>query len=148
MWLELLAYDARGELIEEASSGHIADDEVEERPPGHPAHDPQLAMFRDRIYGQDGEPVHMFWEAAKSPAYPHGYESSALPVATTTYVEGKNAVVKQYRVSGPDGLPARVTARLRMRPIGMDVLQSLVESGDLDPAIAAQMPTFSFAARI
>jgi hypothetical protein len=35
-----------------------------------------------------------------------------------------------------------------MRPIGQDVLQDLVASGDLDPAIAAQMPTFTFGTQI
>ena len=90
----------------------------------------------------------MFWEAAKSPAYPRGYESVLLPVASTTYIEGRHAVVKQLRASGPDGLPARITARLRIRPIGMDVLDDLVESGDLDRAIVEQMPTLTFGARI
>jgi len=149
MWLEFLAYDADGKLLEKVSSGNIADGEVEERPKGDPKHDPHLLMFRDRIYDADGKPVHMFWEAAKSKAYPDGYESNVLPVATTTYIEGKRAVVKQYRASGPDGrLPARVTARLRIRPIGMDVLHDLVESGDLDPAIVAEMPTLSFGAQL
>jgi hypothetical protein len=105
-------------------------------------------MFRDRIYDAQGKPVHMFWQAAMSSAHPDGYESNVLPVSTTTYIEGKHAVLKQYRVSGPDGLPARVTARLRMRPIGMDVLEDLVDSGDLDPAIVARMPTFTFGAQI
>jgi hypothetical protein len=149
MWLEFLAYDAQGRLLEEVSSGLIADGEIEEKPPGDPGHDPQLLMFRDRIYDARGKPAHMFWEAAKSEAYPRGYESQTLPVATTTYVAGKNAVVKQYRARGPDGeLPARVTARLRMRPIGVDVLQDLVDSGDLDPAIAAEMPTFDVGSQI
>jgi hypothetical protein len=61
---------------------------------------------------------------------------------------GTHSVQKQYRASGPAGLPARVTARLRMRPIGMDVLEDLVASRDLDPAIVAQMPTFSFGAEL
>jgi hypothetical protein len=148
MWIEFLAYDENGELLEEVSSGDIADDEIEEKPPDDPEHDPQLALFRDRIYDAEGKPVHMFWEAEKSAAYPYGYASSTLPVATTTYVEGKHAIVKQYRASGPSGLPARVTARLKMRPIGLDVLRDLVESGDLDPAIVAEMPTFTFAAQI
>jgi hypothetical protein len=149
MWLEFLAYDADGNLLEDVSSGNIADDEVEEKPKGDPNHDPQLLMFRDRIFDAHGKPVHMFWEAAKSEAYPDGYESHVLPVATTTYVEGKHAVTKQYRARGPNGeLPARVTARLRMRPIGLDVLQDLVDSGDLDRAIMAEMPTFTFGAQI
>jgi hypothetical protein len=119
------------------------DDEPEDK------HDPQLLMFRDRIYDAHGKEVHMFWEAAPSPEHPEGFEASALPVATTTYIEGKHSVFKQYRASGPDGkLPARVTARLRMRAIGQDVLQDLVASGDLDPAIAKRMPTLSFGAKI
>jgi len=149
MWLEFLAYDDDGNLIEEASSGNIADDEIEEKPVDDPKHDPHLLMFRDRIFDARGKPVHMFWEAEKSAAYPDGYLSSALPVASTTYIEGKHVVVKQYRASGRNGgLPARVTARLRMRAIGMDVLQSLVDSGDLDRAVAARMPTLSFGAQI
>lgn len=72
-----------------------------------------------------------------------------LPVSATTYIEGKHSIFKQYRASDPQGkLPARVTARLRMRPIGQDVLQDLVASGDLDPEIARRMPTLSFGSRI
>jgi len=149
MWLEFLAYDESGKLIESVSSGNIADGELEEKPVGDPKHDPNLFMMRDRIFDAEGKQVHMFWDARKSAAYPEGHESSALPVALTTYVEGQNAVVKQYRALGPDGkLPARVTARLRMRPIGLDTLQDLVASGDLDPAFVAKMPTFTFGAQI
>ena len=146
MWLELMAYDDDGELI--AQSGNIADDELEEHPPGDAKHDSQLLMFRDYIYDARARPVHMFWEAAKSQTYPLGYESKALPVSTTTYLDGKHALVKQYRLSGPDGLPARVTARLRMRPMGLDVLQDLVDSGDLDRAVMAEMPTFTFGTQL
>jgi hypothetical protein len=148
MWLEFSAYDANGKRLDEVSSGNIANGEVEEKPAGDPKHDPHLLMFRDRIFDAQGKPVHMFWQAASSKAHPDGYESNVLPVASTTYIEGRHAVVKQYRASGPDGLPARVTARLHVRPIGLDVLQDLVESGDLDPAIAAQMPTLTFGAQI
>jgi len=148
LWLEFAAYDASGQLLRDVSSGLIEDGEPEEFPASDPRHDPRLVMFRDRLYDAEGKPVHMFWEAAKSQRYPLGYESSALPVATTTYIEGKHAVVKQYRASGPDGLPARVTARLRMRPIGHDVLHALVESGDLDPAVAARMQTLDFGTQI
>ena len=130
------------------SSGNIADGEIEDKPQNDPKRDPHLLMFRDRIYDAQGKPVHMFWQAAMSSAHPDGYESNVLPVATTTYIEGKHAVIKQYRLRGPDGLPARVTARLRVRPIGLDVLQDLVDSGDLDPAILAQMPTLTFGAQI
>ncbi len=149
MWLEFAAYDEDGTLLREVSSGIIADDEIEEKPATDPNHDPHLLMFRDRIFDAQGEPVHMFWEAEKSAAYPDGYKTQLLPVATTTYIEGRHAVVKQYRASTADGrLPSRVTARLKIRPIGHDVLHDLIESGDLDPQIAAAMPTFTFGAKI
>jgi hypothetical protein len=148
MWLEVLAYDANGALIPDASSGNIADGEPEERPEGDPKHDPHLLMFRDRIFDAQGQPVHMFWQAEKSGAHPDGYESNLLPPPTTTYVEGKHAVLQQYRLRGDNGPPTRVTARLRIRPMGVDVLRDLVDSGDLEPAIAAQMPTMTFGAQI
>jgi Cytochrome c554 and c-prime len=148
MWLEFLAYDKNGALLDQVSSGNIADGEIEDKPQGDPKRDPHLLIFRDRIYDAQNKPVHMFWQAEMSAAHPDGYESNVLPVATTTYIEGKHAVLNQYRASGPGGLPARVTARLRMRAIGLDVLQDLVASGDLDPAIVAQMPTFDLGAQI
>jgi hypothetical protein len=148
MWLEFLAYDKNGQLLEQASSGHIADGEIEERPTDDPKRDPRLLMLRDRIYDEQGKPVHMFWQAAISMAHPDGYESNVVPVAATSYIDGTHGVLKQYRASGPDGLPARVTARLRVRPIGLDVLQDLVDTGDLDPAILTQMPTLDFGAQI
>ena len=145
MWLEFLAYDKDGKLLETVSSGNIADGEIEDKAEDDPKHDPRLLMFRDRIYDADGKPVHMFWDVEKSAAHPDGHEAAMLPPATTTYVDGKHAVVKQYRARGPDGaLPARVTARLRIRPVGLDVLQDLVDSGDLDPAVVAKMQTLSF----
>ncbi|HET8937045.1 MAG TPA: multiheme c-type cytochrome, partial [Polyangiales bacterium] len=146
MWLEIQAFDADGKLIPAASSGVIGDREVEDRP----AADPQLWMFRDRIFNERGEERHMFWEAAPSPAHPRGYEPSALTVRTEMLAFGTHAIAKAYKLpgAGAAATPARIQARLRMRPIGMDVLQDLVASGDLDPALLAQAPTFSFGAQI
>jgi hypothetical protein len=148
LWLEVSAYDAKGNLLENVSSGRITDGALEEYPPGDPKHDPNLLLLADRIFDVRGKPVHMFWEAEKSPQHPDGFESNLLPGANVTYLPGRHAIVKQYRISGPEGLPARVTARLRLRPIGMDVLQDLVASGDLDEALLAQMPTLDFGHRL
>jgi hypothetical protein len=149
MWLELLAYDAQGEVIEESSSGNIGDRELEEKPPGDPRHDPQLFMLRDRMYDARGEPVQMFWAAAPSSAHPDGYSSNTLAARTEMLGFGTHAVERQYRLSGRGAaLPARVRARWRIRPIGMDVLNDLVGSGDLDAAILEHMPTFSFGAQL
>jgi cytochrome c554/c'-like protein len=148
MWLEFLAYDESGALLEQVSSGNIADGELEEKPEDYPSRDPNLLMLRDRIYDARGKPVHMFWQAAMSGAHPAGYESNVIPVAATSYIDGTHVLLKQYRARGPHGLPARVTARLRIRPIGLDVLQDLVSSGDLDPALVTEMPTLTFGVQI
>lgn len=148
MWLEFLAYDESGMLLEQVSSGNIADGDLEEKSEDDPTRDPQLLMLRDRIFDAQGKPVHMFWQAAMSSAHPAGYESNVIPVATTSYIDGTHVLLKQYRARGLRGLPARVTARLRIRPIGLDVLRDLVSSGDLDPALVAEMPTLTFGAQI
>jgi hypothetical protein len=43
---------------------------------------------------------------------------------------------------------ARLELTLRMRPIGLDVLQDLVASGHLSPDIVARMPTLTVATRV
>ncbi len=100
-------------------------------------------MFRDRIYDAAGKEVHMFWDAERSEAYPDGYVSDVLPL--TIEVPGPPHV-RTMTVVLPNTvpeIPARVTARLRMRPVGMDILQDLVASGDLDVEVLARMPTFT-----
>ena len=36
-----------------------------------------------------------------------------------------------------------MTLRVRLQPIGLDVLDDLISSGDLDPRFRAAMPTFT-----
>ena len=151
MWLEFLAYDETARCSTDVSSGNIADDEIEEKPADDPEHDPQPgSCSATASTTREGKPgAHVLGGREVGRATRDGYESSVLPVATTTYIEGKHAVRQAVPRLGPGRrLPARVTARLRMRPIGLDVLQDLVDSGDLDPAIVAEMPTFTFGAQI
>lgn len=145
MWFEILAYDAAGNLVP-GSSGAIADGEKEEKSKDEPNYDPQLWMFRDRIFDSDGNPTHNFWEAAPSAKYEKGYQDppNTLPTAVDPSAAVRHFVAKAYDF----GLDAesridRLIAHLRMRPIGVDVLQDLVASGDLDPTIVSQMPTFT-----
>jgi hypothetical protein len=134
MWLELIAYDAQDEVIYE--SGAIADGEVEEKPIGAPDYDRNLWLFRDRIYGNEDEEVHMFWDATR-------YQNYTLPPAVTVT---RHTLTTHYDI--PPARVARVTARLRMRPMGLDVLQDLIDSGHLDPALVEQMPTFTVAGAV
>lgn len=138
LWLEVSAFDERDQLL--FQSGQLRDDQLEEKAPGDPGYDPNLALFRDWIYDAKGQPAHMFWDAAPSPLYPEGYVSLTLPAALR--LNTPHTLEVRYRIPGFTRVK-RVRVRLRMRPIGIDVLEDLVRSGDLDPALIAAMPTFT-----
>jgi hypothetical protein len=46
-------------------------------------------------------------------------------------------------VLAPGTIPGRAELRLLMRPMGSDVLQDLVDSGDLDAGLLKEVPTFT-----
>jgi hypothetical protein len=102
--------------------------------------DPDLWLLRDCMFDSTGKQVDMFWQAAST-------ESNELPAPVTlvptdpnfykthvyqVYPRDPNAVLAQ--------MPDQVTLRFRIQPIGVDVLQSLVASKDLDGGVVAQMP--------
>ena len=130
MWLEWIAFDAEDQVI--AESGTIDDDEVEV------GHDPQLWLMRDILFDEDGEETHVFWEAASR------NDAELLPVPTSLQV-GAHTLERTFDLEMKTGMlpPARIELRLRMRPIGLDVLQELVDAGDLDQTVLAEMPTFT-----
>ena len=137
LWLEVIAYDAAGAVL--FQSGVIQDGELEDKPVGTAGYDPQLALFRDWLYDEHGQPTHMFWEAAPSSEYPTGYASLTLPPAlmlgTAHTLDARYQLLDAARVD-------RVQLRLRMRAVGIDVLNDLVQSGDLDAAVLPALPTF------
>ena len=133
MWLELTALDASGKTI--FQSGAIADDEIEEKPEGDPKRDPNLWQFRERMRDADGKEVHMFWEAA---SVDHD-GTDPLPVGVSV-TPGSHSLTRGYRIGQ---VPAKIELRLRMRPIGLDVLDNLIASGHLDPKFRDAMQTFT-----
>jgi hypothetical protein len=143
MWFELLAYDSTGAQLKE-SSGVIADGELEDKPKDDPNYDSRLWLFRDRMFDKAGQPTHDFWNAAPSDAYPEGYEtpSRTLPAQTNPDPSVPHGAQQTFRTFPGDqpGRTARVVGHLRIRPIGMDVLQDLVASGDLDASVLAKVP--------
>jgi hypothetical protein len=138
LWVEVVAYDSDENVVFE--SGVIGDGELEEKPPGDPGYDPQLALYRDWIYDADGQPTHDFWKAAPSSDHPEGYESLTLPFAIDPAVP--HTLSARYTIARHREI-ARMTVRLRMRPIGIDVLEELVRSRDLDAIAIERMPTFT-----
>jgi hypothetical protein len=137
MWLELVAYDENDAVIFE--SGTIGDDEVEAVAEDEPGHDANLWMFRDHGRAKDGSEAHMFWDIAR-------YDDKQTPTLPTpaSAVVGAHALSHVYFIGAT---PARVVARVRMRPVGMDVLKDLVASGDLKEEVLEEMPTFTVDSR-
>jgi hypothetical protein len=105
-WVEFIAYDQSGNAFYQ--SGVFADGEVVASTESKP-----LQIFREQLFDANNQPVHMFWEAAASAAHPLGYESDVLEVDATRSLH--------YDVPKP---AARVTARLLLRPMGLEVLDS------------------------
>ncbi len=138
-WVELRAFAGEGLVYE---SGVVGDGE-----PVAYLEDPDLWLLRDRAYKADGSEAHMFWDVAEVisdplPAPPQS--ADALPGF------GGQHVVRRYVVFDPEDprTPDRITMRVRARAIGLDVLDDLIESGDLDPAIRDAMPTFDLAGTV
>lgn len=121
-WVEVRAWRA-GEVVFESGvvPAGTALSEVD---------DPTRWWLGDQMLDAEGHPVHLFWEATS-------YTSSQLQGLT----EGVNVHQTRTWVLGTV-YPDRVEARIFLRPIDFDVLDELVESGDLDPAIAEAMPTW------
>jgi hypothetical protein len=137
-WVEVIAYDASDQVLYQ--SGVV--------PAGQPVtglQDPDLWLIRDCIFDGQGNEVHMFWEAAS-------HDSNQLPGPVTSVQTDPAYYLTHVTQSYPRPtssppllavMPARVTMRVLLTPIGLDVLENLVKSKDLDAAVPQQMTTFS-----
>jgi len=132
-WLELTAY-AGAQVVYQ--SGVKANETVEA------ATDPDLVVLRDCIFDAAGAEVQMFWEARQQTI-------NLIPgpvVATVQDPTSFNRTHVKYAFPRTGSLPAspdRITLQVFLKPVGDDVLSSLVASGDLDPAVAALVPTYT-----
>jgi hypothetical protein len=137
LWAEVIAYQG-GNVVYQ--SGVV--------PAGAPVtsltNDPDLWLIRDCMFDDAGAQVNMFWNAAS-------VESNLLPFPTTSDATDpayyRTHVLQYYPRTPTATLPAapdKVTLRLLLEPIGLDVLRDLESSGDLDAGIEAQIPTLVF----
>ena len=138
VWTEVIAYRGGAVLYQ---SGVV--------PQGTPvakiplADDPDLLLFRDCHFDKDGKETHLFGQTAT-------YESRLLE-ANTTFdpTDAAYYLVNRVRRFPSDastvieGFPDRVTLRVLIKPVGLEVLDELIASGDLDPAIRDRIPTFA-----
>jgi hypothetical protein len=132
-WLEVIAYDASNNIV--FKSGTVGDTQD---PEDLAATDPNLFGLWDRTEKDDGTPAHFFWEVA-----PGKVQSMLLKPPITIdpndprFDHSSTAV---FPVPGYNTVD-HITARVRIRPMPFAVLDDLVASGDLDPAIVPQLKT-------
>lgn len=125
-WAELHVFGADGPLLE---TGELA--------PGQAVvelqdSDPNLRVFHSRLFDGAGEEVHMFWDA-------EAIEGEALPAASVLSPQGDAGAWKGRRYV-MDAPVERVTAAVHIRAVGLDVIDSLIESGDLDASFRDRFP--------
>jgi hypothetical protein len=105
--------------------------------------DPDLWLLRDCMFDDSSPPkqVDMFWQAASS-------EGNELPGQITfdqSDVNYYKTHIVQFFPRSPSAtlaeMPDQVTMRILIQPIGLDVLDDLVASNDLDAGVASAMPT-------
>jgi len=105
----------------------------------HLAGDPGMWLLRDRLFDAKGEEVHMFWEAAS-------VESELLTASVTadpTDPAYFHFEERTWTILGT--VPDRVTTRLRMRPMGLEVIDQLIAAGELEPEVRDAFPVFDIA---
>jgi hypothetical protein len=135
VWVEVTAY--AGTQILYQSGVPAAGQTVESAP------DPDLWMIRDCMFGDTGKSVDMFWQAAS-------YMTNELPGSVTLSVTDPSTYTRSHIKSVYPGggaslsqAPDRIDVKVHMTPIGEDVLQDLVASGDLDASFLSAEPTFT-----
>ena len=140
IWVEVVAYQGDKVVYQ---SGVVPEGELVTTPPDPPD---DRWLLRDCMLDADGNPVSMFWQA-------DDYETNQLPAQTTFDSSDpdfyKTHIVQFFpRDSRDPGAPMipgtvdRVTLRVLVQPMGLDVLGELVDSGDLSADIVDQMPTY------
>ena len=131
-WVEVIA-KKDGEII--YHSGKVSQEqavsEVE-------VQDSTIWVFRDHLQDAQGNDVHMFWEA-------EDYTSELLPAPTSlspfdpSYID--THVTRYYPIQS--GEPDEVEVVVHIRPVGLDFVDDLIASGDLEPSIRNEVPTIT-----
>ena len=87
--------------------------------------DKAVSELSGDMFVEDGGEGHLFWQAKS-------YESNLLaaPKDNSPFSHGSRLthVTREYAL---DTVPDRVEMRVKLRPMGLDIIDSLIESGDL-----------------
>lgn len=130
-WLEVAAYGDGGTPVfktQEPRSPSDADAGVTDAP----------VVLKDLVVDERGEPAHMFWDVRKV------LRSTTIPGAATRDPLDPLYHRERARFTFPTNALdlERVTLRVRVRPVALEVLSDLVASGHLDRRFLDEMPVF------
>jgi len=128
VWVEVVASNA-GQVV--FQSGVVPD-----KTSVTALQDPNLWLLRDCMFDDQSKEVRMFWQASS-------FEGNALPAQVTFDPTDKaffQSHIVQYYPRDPKNNLIRsaidhVQVRVRLLPMGYDVIDDLVASGDLDGAV-------------
>jgi hypothetical protein len=126
-WVEVRAFQD-GEPIFERGA-------IDDAEPLRP--EPDLWILHDEAFDAEGRKTHRFWDITE--LTPH-----TLPTTTTLDPRDPaydHSVRRSWTLVGQT--PDRVTVRVRVRPIGHDLVDVLARDADLDPAVKEQIRTFT-----
>lgn len=133
VWVELEARDGDGAVL--YSSGKIDD----ETPVSiFELDDPDLWRLGSEAYDSNGEHVHMFWDIASMTS-----ELLEAPTAFSPLDPDFKDVHRRKDYHYVGAVPEEVTMKVHVRAVGLDFLQDLVESGDLDPVHLSSVETLT-----
>ena len=134
VWVEVIAYDGGNNIL--FQSGVVPDGMDPEQ-----INDPNLFGLWDRVFKQDNSPAHFFWEIARSDP------QLLRPPVTNDPLDPAvdHSTTKAFPIAGMQNLVERVTVRMRMRALPYEVLDDLIASGDLAPAIRDRLTTLELA---
>ncbi len=138
VWAEVVAYKNGSQFY---ASGQVQPG----TPVGSDPNDTDLWVLRDQMFDAMNNPVDMFWNAACAAGNELQAVSGDRTMPSYTHRERLYPNTKNAGDSVLSEMPDRVTLTVHMQPIGLDVLNDLVATHDLDPAVVAQMPTLTVA---
>ncbi|MEM9695100.1 MAG: multiheme c-type cytochrome, partial [Myxococcota bacterium] len=129
VWVEVMAYDENDALV--YSVGDIDEGEAVAT---RGKQNPELWEVRDFVFGPTDDPDdHFFWEIAR-------YETALLEQADSpTDIHSQTRI---FSVPLNAGAVSRATLRVRIRPMGREILEDLVSTGHLAAEIVDRVPTF------
>jgi len=128
-WVELEAWSG-DELVYQ--NGTIADDEAV------PSDDPDMVVLRSHFYDADDNEVIGAWAAVR-----HRADLLPAPTAPSPQDPAWTNTHLQHRYNIRTGVPDKIVVRAKIRPMAFEVLDELIDSGDLNPEVRDRIPTFT-----